>query len=219
MDQQMLFMGVVDRGRAEEVLAETRAFGLPGGTVFHGEGTVSNRWLELMGLAETQKDIIVLTSPQQFEASLHEMMRARFHIHKKNRGIAFTMPLSRMAQTRFFPEEERPDPLSFRYQCIVVISDRGNSRACVAAARAAGAAGGTILHGRGAGVPAGNYFATMLQPEKDIVLFLCPTEDAPRIRQGIVEKMDLHAPGTGILFVLPVSRVSGLYENREVSHT
>lgn len=215
MTQQSLFLAIVNRGRGEDVLGEMRAFGLNGAVIFLGEGTISNRFLEILGLEETQKDVIYMPVPAMLEDSLHEMMLATFDLRQKNRGIAFSMPLSRFGTEQYLDEGERFDPRSFEYHCIVVIVDRGRSRDCLRAARKAGAGGGTIVHGRGAGVPADSYFPIMVEPQKDIVLLLTPTSDVLRIRKAVVEELELNKPGNGILFVMPISRATGLYTGKE----
>ena len=76
--------------------------------------------------------------------------------------------------------------------------------------------GGTIIHGRGAGVPAEeSFFDLVIEPQKDIVFILVPTEKAAHIRKVVVEEMNLDKPGNGILFVLPVTRATGLYQAKE----
>ncbi len=216
MPNQSLFMAVVDRGRAEDVLNELRAFGVGNGVVLFGEGTVSNRWLEILGLDETQKEVILLTVSERLEEAMHEMMLQSFKINKRRRGIAFSIPLNRYNRVRYWPADQRVPKDQFPYHCIVTILDEGKSRDFVKVARDAGAPGGTIIHGRGAGVPAEeSFFDLVIEPQKDIVFILVPTEKAAHIRQVVVEEMNLDKPGNGILFVLPVTRATGLYQAKE----
>lgn len=218
MPNQNLFMAVVDRGRAEDVLNELRAFGVGNGVVLFGEGTVSNRWLEILGLDETQKEIILLTVSERLEEAMHEMMLQSFKINKKRRGIAFSIPLNRFNRRRYWPADMRVPKDKFPYHCIVTILDKGKSRDFVRVAREAGAPGGTIIHGRGAGIPQEeSIFDLVIEPQKDIVFILVPTNKAAHIRQSIVQEMNLDKPGNGILFVLPVTRATGLYRGKEAN--
>ena len=60
-----------------------------------------------------------------------------------------------------------------RFDLIVTIVNRGISDLVMDAARAAGASGGTILHGRGTGVhEAERFFGIEIQPEQESVLSL-----------------------------------------------
>lgn len=210
--QQVLFTAVVDRGRAQSVLKELRALGIGGGVILLGEGTVSNKWLEFFGLNETHKDVIFLPVPALYEESLHEMMLRTFKIARKRRGIAFSMPMRRFQRMKFWEDDMRVDPGVYPYHCIVTILNKGDSHACVEAARKAGVSGGTIIHGRGAGVPQDSVFNILFEPEKEIVFHLVPTGNVRQIRDALVDAMDLDQPGRGILFVLPVSRATGLYD-------
>ena len=98
MNNQTLFISVLNRGKAEQVLSEMRIFGLTGGVVLLGEGTVSNRFLEILGLEETQKDIVILPIEEKYENAVHEMMLENFNIDRKRSGIAFSIPMSRFGR-------------------------------------------------------------------------------------------------------------------------
>ena len=64
------------------------------------------------------------------------------------------------------------------FDLIVAIVNRGFSDLVMDAARAAGASGGTILHGRGTGVhEAEQFFGIAIQPEKEIVLILTRSDE------------------------------------------
>jgi len=217
MVNEILFYAIVNRGMADEVLSEMQGFGLTGGIVFHGEGTVPNRILQLLGLDESQKDIIVIPIPRLFENPLHEMMLQTFNINKRYRGIAFSIPMSNNMAFDILEEGYRFDPMLFEYHCIHVIMENDKSRELIEVAREAGATGGTIIRGHGAGVPSeDSYFNLQIEPEKDMVLILSKRKAIPQIRDAIVEKMELEKPGNGILFVMPCTRVTGLFEGTSI---
>ena len=78
------------------------------------------------------------------------------------------------------------------------------------AAKAAGARGGTVLHGRRMGEADEKSGESGVWPEKDIVTILVPRE----LRQPIMEAVN-HAAGAatesrGVLFSLPVEHAMGL---------
>lgn len=216
MPRQSLFMAVVDRGRAEDVLKELRVFGLGNAVVLFGEGTIANKFLEILGLDETQKEVIILTVSERFEDAVHELMLKAFKIHRKRRGIAFSMPLSRYRQDRYQEADERVPKSAFPYHCIISITNHGKSKDVVRVAREAGAPGATIVRGRGAGIPqTGSFFDLLVEPQKDIVFCLVPTDQAIFVKRKIAKDLNFSKPGEGILFVLPVKRASGLYQSKE----
>ncbi len=82
------------------------------------------------------------------------------------------------------------------FDLIVAIVNRGFSDLVMDAARAAGASGGTILHGRGTGVhEAVQFFGVAIHPEKEIVLILTRTEERHKIMAAIAEGAELNCAG------------------------
>lgn len=210
---QTIFVSVVNKGQSEAVLKQMQAFGLGGGVVFLGEGTVFNKWLEFFGLNESQKDLIFMPISSSFEDTLHELMRKHFKIDKKHRGISFSLPLTQFQSITYYEKGQRPDPASCDYQCIISILDKGQAKDCVLHAREAGAAGGTIIPGRGAGVPQDSFFDLLVEPQKDLVFFIVSSPIADRVQDQIIEKMQLNQEGKGVIFSLPVTRATGLFRN------
>ena len=98
-----------------------------------------------------------------------------------------------------------------QFDLIAAIVGRGFSDLVMDAARAAGASGGTILHGRGTGVhEAAQFFGIAIQPEKEIVLILARSEERRAIMAAIAEGAGLNTQGRGLTFSLPVDQVSGI---------
>ncbi len=212
MNKENLFISIVDRGKAEALLNDIRTLGVSEGVVMLGQGTVSMKLLELLGLDETQKEVIIQPCSGIMEPMLHELVKQNFDFQKKNRGIAFSLPMKRYNENQIIPADEKVQRDSLDYHLLVAIVDHGRSKDVVKISRNAGAPGGTILHGRGAGTPAGFAFDLHVEPEKDIVISVIPTKDVGRIRSTLVKELKLDEPGNGILFVLPVSRVTGIYQ-------
>ncbi len=215
MKRNSLCIVIVNRGRAEKILTELRPFGIHDGLVMLGEGTVRNRVLAFFGLDETQKEVILCVVGEDSLLPIHELLKEEFRLNKKNRGIAFTLPLSRFEEQRQIPDNRRLDSSQLEYHCMLVIVDHGKSRDCIDLANRVQPVGGTILHGRGAGVPAGTIFPIKIEPEKDIVLMLMRREQIASVRERLIRGLSLDSPGNGILFVLPVTHQTGLYQGRE----
>ena len=87
----------------------------------------------------------------------------------------------------------------------------GFSGTVMEAARAAGASGGTVLHGRGIGSrEAEEFFGITIQPEKEIVILLANREQKAGIMRAIQSAAGLRTEARGILFSLPVEHLAGL---------
>jgi len=206
---------IVDRGKANDLLHRAQQIGARRGTIFLGEGTMSSRWADWLGISQTQKEVLLIALPDDAVEGLYAMMREEFQLHKRYKGIAFSVPY------RAFDPEHPTGPLDFGrmkeapHVCLMAVLKRGLGEECMAHAKAAGARGGTILHAHGAGVPQDFYFPLVIEPQKDIVLIVAPRETAPRIRDTVYTRMRLERKGSGILFALPVVRTLGLYEQRQ----
>lgn len=212
MNNQSLFISVLNRGKAEKFLSEMRVFGLVGGAVFLGEGTASNHFLEILGLEEIQKEIIFLPIEKKFEDVIYEMMLQNFQIDQKRRGIAFSIPLTRYGSDSNLAETEIYDLACFEYQCVFVVVDEGKGKEVMHHARSVGQTGGTIIHGRGAGIPSHAFFPFKIEPQKDLAMLLVKNEKVKPIKKCLLKEMDLGQPSKGIMFGLPVSRFLGGYQ-------
>lgn len=104
--------------------------------------------------------------------------------------------------------------MTYTHECILCIVNTGFSDAVMDAAREFGARGGTVLHARGtANKEAEKIFQISIQPEKEIVMILVPTEIKDDILHALYKAVGLQTPGQGIAFSLPVDHVVGLGEN------
>ncbi len=94
---------------------------------------------------------------------------------------------------------------------IVTIVAKGWGDKVLEASLKAGAEGGTIMLGRGAGIhEKTKIMGICVEPEKEVVLSKVFRAKEDAILQAIVDAVDLDKPGTGIAFVLPVEKVVGV---------
>ena len=210
-----LFFTIVNRGKANAALKKAKECGAAGGTILLGEGTIQSRLLETMGLTETRKEILMIPASEELDLKLHETLNEAFYFYKRNKGIAFSVPFRHWTLDSSNQEHTISAKDSrFTHCCIFTIVDKGRSKDCISSARAAGARGGTLIHGHGAGVPTDFYYPLVVEPHKDTVMVVTPRDKAASIRERIYSDLELDKPGNGIIFTLPVSRTSGLFENR-----
>ncbi len=213
-----LLFSVVNRGKANDVLNKAKEWGASGGTIFLGEGTMqSNKLLDILGLNKAHKEVLMIATTEQECSGLQERLSDHFQFNKKNKGIAFSIPFFRW-QLKKDKEEKREIARDFTpsHFCIMTIVDRGKSNECIKAAKAAGARGGTIIHGHGAGVPTDYYFPLIIEPQKELVMILTDKDNVDAIKDRIVVDLELYKEGNGVTFVLPVIKISGLVEDKEV---
>lgn len=90
-----------------------------------------------------------------------------------------------------------------RYDCVVAVVNRGLSERAIEVARAAGARGATILHGRGSGGHDMKVFNIEIQKEKEIIFWLTDTRLSDEIALALYEQLELEGEGGGAVFMMP----------------
>jgi nitrogen regulatory protein PII len=91
---------------------------------------------------------------------------------------------------------------------IVSIVRKGWGSTVLEASVKAGARGGTVLFGRGAGInEQEKIFGMSIEPEKEIVLTVAYSDRIDAILDEIVRAAELNDTGRGIAFVVPVEKV------------
>lgn len=209
-----LFFTIINRGKANALLHKAQECGATGGTIFLGEGTAPSKLLEKMGLSEVHKEILMIPASEELSEKLHITLNETFLFSKSNKGIAFTIPFKRWQKQSSVQEEKSSsyDDNTSHY-CIITVVDKTRGKECIKSARNAGANGGTLIHGRGAGIPTDFYFPLVIEPQKDIVMIIATKDKVSTIRERIFSDLELGKAGNGIIFTLPISRTSGLFEN------
>jgi hypothetical protein len=94
------------------------------------------------------------------------------------------------------------DPV-VQYDCVVAVIKRGLSERAIELAREVGAAGATILHGRGSGGHDAKLFHMELQKEKELVFWLTDTLLSAGIAAHLYHELELGGEVGGTVFVLP----------------
>lgn len=96
--------------------------------------------------------------------------------------------------------------------CLVVsIVRKGWGDAVLQATMNAGADGGTVLLGRGIGRnEQRTVFGIQIEPEKEVVLTLVPSNLTDRIMQEVVRAAQLNTPGHGLTFAVSVAAIAGI---------
>ena len=103
------------------------------------------------------------------------------------------------------------------YKCIWAVVNNGFSEEAMEAAKACGAMGGTILHGRGtASKEAEKMFNISVQQEKEIVMILAKKELVDGILKGLYKAIGSATEAQGIAFALPVDEVIGIDNNLNI---
>jgi nitrogen regulatory protein PII len=102
--------------------------------------------------------------------------------------------------------------MEFKHEVIFCVVNAGFSESVMDAAKEFGARGGTVIHARGtANSEAERLFGITVQPEKEIVMILVPSEIKDDILHALYRAVGLKTPGQGIAFSMPVDAAVGLW--------
>ncbi len=101
--------------------------------------------------------------------------------------------------------------MAAKHEVIFCIVNAGFSDVVMDAAKEVGARGGTVIHARGtANKEAEQFFHITIQPDKDIVMILVPTDIRDDVLHALYRNAGLKAEGQGIAFSMPVDHVVGI---------
>ena len=211
-----LFSVIVDFGKAGKILKEAKKLGATGGTIFLGRGTVHNHFLDILGLSEVRKEVLLIIIEEEREAALFHGLNQKFHFEKPHHGIVFSMDLKSCFGIRDSKYKLNVDNKGVRdmgYDAIFTIVDKGLDHEVIEAAKLGGATGGTIIRARGSGTRDNPIlFNIEIDPEKEIILILSPNKNTDSIVRAIEKELNINQPGKGIIFVMDVKKTLGLYQ-------
>ena len=217
-----LLMLITTPKLAEKALLLFEKGRLPMQIQAYAHGTASREMMDMLGLDSGEKSLLLTVMPKADADDLLVHLRRELRLGLSGSGIAFTVPMSgankRVLQMVQQLCEEKPRAEIRRkvmqeneYQIIVALVNQGYSEEVMAAARPAGAAGGTVLHSRRVGAEeALSQWGFSLQEEKEAVMILTRAESKLAIMQAICDSCGLQSEAQGIVLSLPVDRVVGL---------
>ncbi len=105
-----------------------------------------------------------------------------------------------------------------RFEVVLCILNNGFSEVAMDAARAVGAKGGTIMHGRGtASKDAEKLFNITVQPEKEIVMILVAEKIRDAVLKALYDSVGVNTDAQGIAFTIPVESVVGIGKRNKKS--
>lgn len=212
---QLLFI-VVNYGLGSKIKRSARKFGILGGTVFLGKGTVKSHLLEFLELNDIRKEIVMMISDKEKIQNALNGLDEEYHFHKPNHGIAFTISACNLLGVTEYKDckicQDKGDK-SNMYKAIFTIVEKGKAEEVMDAANKAGSIGGTIINARGSSIhETKKVFSMEIEPEKEIVLIISKSELTDGISSSIREALKLDEPGNGLIFILDINEVFGLQD-------
>lgn len=207
---------IVNYGMGSRVLHKAKKYGISGGTVFLGRGTVNSSLLKFLSLYDERKEIVLMgTDKHTADRTLVELNK-KFRFDKPNHGIVFTTSMWQVIGSRCCALEENEEERGVNnsmYQIIITIVNRGKGEDVIEAAKAAGSKGGTIVNARGSGINETiKLFNMDIEPEKEMVMIISKKDITENIVSSIRERLEIDKPGNGVIFIQDIKRAYGIYE-------
>ena len=191
--------------------------GLPVNVVLHAHGTAVRSMLDILGIESNEKRVVMTVANTEKTKRLIEEQKRRLFIGVPGHGIVVAVPIKSIGGGKtvaFLNGNQQPakytPELNYSYELIVAIANEGRTDQVMNAARAAGAAGGTVLHGKGTGSEnAEKFYNVSIASEKEVILIVAKAEQKAGIMRAILEKAGPASEAGTIAFSLPTSEVAG----------
>ena len=196
-------------------MAAAKAAGARGGTITFGRTTGDNALLRALSLADVHQDIMFTLMGPEAQDVLAAIVKEAAEHPKKLSGYAAVIDVPAMMLRRPGDKnsedvrmpDHRSDTMDSGYDLITIITNAGYGDDVMAAARKAGARGGTILNARGTGTAEDvKFFGITLVPEKEMLLIVVDREQTEGIIQALTSVPKLNEPGGGIVYTQKVEQ-------------
>ena len=210
-------ISVVNPGAMDRVCEIAAALDLPQTVTLLGHGTAVQSMLDLLGIESTEKRVIMTGANPEKTRKFIKEMRRQVYIGIPGHGIIMAVPIKSVGGGKTLaylnngeqqPARYTPE-LSNRYELIVIVANEGRTDQVMNAARAAGATGGTVLHGKGTGSQNKKFYNVSIAAEKEVILMVAQNDRKAAIMQSVLHHAGPDSEAGAILFSLPVSEVAG----------
>lgn len=228
-----LIISIVPKNSAGIVTAAANGAGASGGSVLLGRGTASNSIIQLLGLGDTSKEVVLTVVEQSHEAAVVDAVKNAVS-DKKHFGVIFSLAVPSFFRSGSMNDNEvqalfntgdenmadtndsigKNDTIAAKkdaYEMINIIVNKGYAEDAMAAARKAGAGGGTILSARGTAKEGDEkFFGMEIVPEKEMLIVLVPSDKKAEILDAVKALPCFEKAGSGIVFSSEVESFSVL---------
>ena len=183
------------------------------------QGTATRSLLNLLGLEKTEKILAYAMTTFGRAKRLTRALVSEIGLNMPGGGVAFTIPVDSVAgasSLNYLTEKQEiilgeVTDMSFAYELMIAIVNRGHVDDVMDVARQAGAMGGTVLHAKGTSPEgASRFFGMSIADEKEMLMILTAAVQKKAIMRAIMDQAGIQSPAHTVMFSLPVSSVAGL---------
>ncbi|MCQ2591162.1 MAG: transcriptional regulator [Treponema sp.] len=221
MMSQKLIVCIVPRDSGGFINNVAVSAGALGGTILMGRGTASSNILQLLGFGDSAKDIYLGVVSESIASKVKNAIIDASKDKKSPFGVLFTVDVGQLlkagSMNNIFEQGENADMSiidkndmeetklentdSEKYEMINIIVNKGYAEDAMAAARKAGASGGTIINARGTAKEGdAKFFGMDIVPEKEMLLIVVPESKKNDIVSAVSGLECFSKAGSGIIF-------------------
>ena len=216
-----LLISIIPHNSAEFIVEAAKTAGAGGGSIIMGRGTASSNIVQLLGFGDKAQDIVYIVVENGKKQAILDAIKKASESKKEHFGVLFTIEVddfiksghitesesTKNAATNFAKAKNHEESrnggkkMNSSYQMINVIVNKGYAEDAMAAARKAGAGGGTTIGARGtAREDDVAFFGMKIVPEKEMLMILVPSEKKDEIVKAITAIPCFAEKGSGIIF-------------------
>lgn len=210
-------ISVVQPSDGDKLLDICKRLELPVTLSVLGRGTALKSMLDLLGIESTERRIVINIASSEKTSALIKELKRSLYIGVPGHGIVAAVPVKSIGggKTLAYLNDGNKDvkyspDLSFPYELLIAIANSGRTDMVMNAARAAGARGGTVIHGKGTGSEnAERFYNVSIASEKELIMIVAEKGNKSDIMKAIVRNAGPDTEAGAIVFSLPISEAAG----------
>lgn len=225
-----IILCIIPRERSEDYISFFKAEGA--GCVFGmlARGTASRDMLDALGIEKTGRALLMTFASPETTARVMRAVLSKMRINAPGGGVCLSVPVKSIGggtALSYFSggsissiKKGEPFMQEMKYSLIVAVTEAGGTDSVMAAAKQAGARGGTVLHAKGTGAEyQKKFFGVSIAEEKEMVYIVAREEERTAIMRSIMSVAPPGAPGGALVFSLPVEAIAGFSGIEEPENT
>lgn len=216
-----MILTITRRNDSEQFVEFFRKYGCSVVMSVVANGTANKSLLSMLGLRASEKMVSVTFADPALRRRLMRKLSSEMKIDMPDRGVAVSVPLSSAgsytaaalapsADETGNTDAKEEDSMDSKYELIITICSGGHTDTVMDAARAAGAAGGTVIHAKGTGaISAKKFFGLSIAAEKEMVFIVAKNTNKKEIMRAILQNAGADTEANSLVFSLPVNDTAG----------
>ncbi|MGN0729757.1 P-II family nitrogen regulator [Treponema sp.] len=206
-----LLLAEVPQNKAEVVSDSAVKAGSFGGTVLRGKSVSSSGLADALGLGAKTKELVLILVEQNNMEKIFSAIQKACENERRNFGCLYALESDTMVKGGVIKGKEGSGMTEEKQTLISVILNKGYADDAMAAARKAGAGGGTVINARGtAREDDAKFFGMHIVPEKEMLVIVVDSEKKDAVLEAVKNLQCLQEPGSGIIFCSSVASFSTL---------